>query len=232
MAIGRPVSLTSNVASKNISVTATASQTLFTVTGGYRINQIAVFRNGVRLVDGSDYTARDGASVTLLSAATLGDTIEFQIFDDFRVADALNVNSGGTVNGNIIVGSATTISPGGLHVTGVVTATSFVGGDATFSGNVSIAGTISYDDVTNIDSIGVITARSDIQVGGGLSVAGISTLSSTTIVGSAVTINAIGINVTGIVTANAFVDDGTNLLTEINTKASTGKAIAMAMVFG
>ena len=36
----------------------------------------------------------------------------------------------------------------------------------------------------------------------------------------------------GIVTAKGFVDDGTNLLTEINTKASTGKAIAMAMVFG
>ena len=57
-------------------------QTLFTVTGGYRINQIAVFRNGVRLVDSSDYTARDGASVTL-SAATEGDVLEFQIFDDF-----------------------------------------------------------------------------------------------------------------------------------------------------
>ena len=36
----------------------------------------------------------------------------------------------------------------------------------------------------------------------------------------------------GIVTAKGFVDDGTNLLTEINTKATTGKAIAMAMVFG
>ena len=36
----------------------------------------------------------------------------------------------------------------------------------------------------------------------------------------------------GIVTATGFVDDGTNLLTEINTKATTGKAIAMAMVFG
>ena len=36
----------------------------------------------------------------------------------------------------------------------------------------------------------------------------------------------------GIVTAKGFDDDGTNLLTEINTKATTGKAIAMAMVFG
>ena len=57
MAIGNPITLTNNVAAKVISATATANQTLFTVTGGYRINQIAVFRNGVRLVDSSDYTA-------------------------------------------------------------------------------------------------------------------------------------------------------------------------------
>jgi len=41
-----------------------------------------------------------------------------------------------------------------------------------------------------------------------------------------------GISVSGVVTASAFVDDGTNLLTAINTKTSTGKAIAMAMIFG
>jgi hypothetical protein len=40
------------------------------------------------------------------------------------------------------------------------------------------------------------------------------------------------VTVTGIVTASAFIDDGTNLLTAINTKTSTGKAIAMAMIFG
>jgi hypothetical protein len=45
-------------------------------------------------------------------------------------------------------------------------------------------------------------------------------------------ITANGANFAGIVTASGFVDDGTNLLTEIGTKASTGKAIAMAMVFG
>ena len=115
MAIGRPVSLTSNVASKTISVTATASQTLFTVTGGYRINQLGVFRNGVRLVDGSDYTARDGATVTLLSAADAGDTLEFQIFDDFRVADAIiNAAADQTINGNLTVTGTLT----GATVTG------------------------------------------------------------------------------------------------------------------
>ena len=78
MAIGNPITLTNNVASKIISVTATADQTLFTVTGGYRINQLAVFRNGVRLVSGSDFTANDGSTVTLVTAVNLNDTIEFQ----------------------------------------------------------------------------------------------------------------------------------------------------------
>ena len=115
MSIGRPISLTSNVASKTISATATASQTLFTVTGGYRINQLAVFRNGIRLVDGTDYTARDGSSVTLLSPATEGDVLEFQIFDDFRVADAIvSAESDQTIYGNVSVN-------GNLTITGTVT---------------------------------------------------------------------------------------------------------------
>ena len=104
MAIGRPITLTSNVASKTLSITATSGQTLFQPVGGYRINQIAVFRNGTRLVDGSDFTARDGASVTLLSGATVGDVLEFQIFDSFNVADAINaVSSTQTIEGSLIV---------------------------------------------------------------------------------------------------------------------------------
>jgi hypothetical protein len=130
MAIGNQPSLTGNVASKSISVTATAGQTLFTVTGGYRINQISVFRNGTRLVDSLDYTARDGASVTLLSAATLGDTIEFQVFDDFRVADALDVNSGGTVNGNVNIGSSISL----YSSTGIVTASKYYGDGSELTG--------------------------------------------------------------------------------------------------
>ena len=155
MAIGRPVSLTNNVASKTISVTATASQTLFTVTGGYRINQVAVFRNGVRLADGSDFTARDGATVTLLSAASAGDVLEFQIFDDFRVADAIinasaeqtingNLTVTGTVTGSTVTGAAIGISSGGT-VVGAAKTLNFIGTGNTFamSGdtvNISIAG--------------------------------------------------------------------------------------------
>jgi len=161
MAIGRPVSLTNNVASKTISVTATASQTLFTVTGGYRINQVAVFRNGVRLADGSDFTARDGATVTLLSAAAAGDVLEFQIFDDFRVADAIasaaaeqtisgnltvtgTITGVGTVTGSTVTGAAIGISSGGT-VVGAAKTLNFIGTGNTFAMdgdtvNISIAG--------------------------------------------------------------------------------------------
>ena len=60
-------------------------------------------------------------------------------------------------------------------------------------------------------------------------------------VGSGVTINPTGIEAVGVaVSAGSFVATGTvsasgaagGLATEINAKASTGKAIAMAMVFG
>jgi len=137
MAIGNPITLTNNVASKNISVTATADQTLFTVTGGYRINQLAVFRNGVRLVDGSDFTARDGSSVTLLTAANLNDTIEFQIFEDFRVADAIvSAEASQTISGelNVTGGVNIGIQSGGTDIaTGVITAINFIG-----SGNTAV----------------------------------------------------------------------------------------------
>ena len=109
MAIGRPITLSTNVASKTISITATAGQTLFQPSGGYRINQIAVYRNGTRLVDGQDFTARDGASVTLLSGAVLNDILEFQIFDSFNVANAIDTNSSTqTIDGALIVSGGIT----------------------------------------------------------------------------------------------------------------------------
>jgi len=52
-----------------------------------------------------------------------------------------------------------------IHSTGIITATKFDGpfDSLTISGNLSVGGTITYEDVTNVDSIGVVTARSGIQ---------------------------------------------------------------------
>ena len=66
----------------------------------------------------------------------------------------------------------------GSIVTGILTATDFSGASggaadfpngltgtsATFTGSVSIAGTLTYEDVTNIDSIGIVTARDAIVI--------------------------------------------------------------------
>ena len=68
-------------------------------------------------------------------------------------------------------------APSGIVVTGV----------STLSGNVSIGGTLTYEDVTNIDSVGIITARSGIKVLAG------------------------GINAVGVVTATSFVGSGASL---------------------
>ena len=71
----------------------------------------------------------------------------------------------------------------GAVVTGVITATTFSGNftgvAATFTGNVSIAGTLTYEDVTNVDSVGLVTARSGVRVtdGGLVVTAGVSTFS-------------------------------------------------------
>ena len=50
---------------------------------------------------------------------------------------------------------------------------------ATFTGNVSIGGTLTYEDVTNIDSIGIVTARSGIEIGGPV-ILNLNTSTSTT----------------------------------------------------
>ena len=60
--------------------------------------------------------------------------------------------------------------PDGITVTGVVTATTInqnITGDLSVTGNIGVGGTLTYEDVTNIDSVGVITARSGIQIGVG-----------------------------------------------------------------
>lgn len=106
-------------------------------------------------------------------------------------------NTGGRVRADNYSNSAGTGAPtftAGLNVTGVLTASS-----ASFTGNVTIGGTLTYQDVENIDSIGIITAQQGIQVlANGLDVTGISTFNS-------------GVSVTGVVTATSFSGDGSAL---------------------
>ena len=76
--------------------------------------------------------------------------------------------------------------PTGVVVTGV----------ATFNNQVSIAGTLTYEDVTNIDAVGLITARSGVNITGG----------ELTLVGTAFTVSQ-----AGVVTATSYEGSGANL---------------------
>ena len=117
----------------------------------------------------------------------------------------------------------TIINNGGLSTTsdyrvGVLTATKFVGPiegaitatDASFTGNVSIAGTLTYEDVTNVDSIGLGTFRNGLQV----------------LTGTATTALVVDgdARVTGILTvgSSSLTLDGTNNLVNVGTALTLG----------
>ena len=73
-----------------------------------------------------------------------------------RQIEELSASDNLNLTGNSIVG-VSTISSSQLTVTTVT------GTTASFSGNVSIGGTLTYEDVTNVDSVGIITARSGVD---------------------------------------------------------------------
>jgi len=102
------------------------------------------------------------------------------------------------------IGTTGTITLTNVSVAGVITAT-----DATFSGNVSVGGTLTYEDVTNVDSVGLVTARSGILVtgGGGINLSGGAGVVTATAyrVGTATTLDASGLSVSaGVVTATTY----------------------------
>ena len=68
-----------------------------------------------------------------------------------------------TFNSDIDVDGHTNLD--NVNVAGVTTfAGGITGTTATFSGNVSIGGTLTYEDVTNIDSVGIVTAREGVFI--------------------------------------------------------------------
>ena len=150
-----------------------------------------------------------------------------------------------TMDGAAGVITATTFdgSIAGSNITGAVTATALSGTpDITVRNVTGVAatftGVLTYEDVTNVDSTGIVTARAGLNVvgggatitgvttslsgvnivGGGITVTGVSTFFDTVRVGSAITlgsssgiVTATGVNVTGIVTAASFQGSGADL---------------------
>ena len=115
----------------------------------------------------------------------------------------------GTQSGIGTVGITTTGTT--FHVDRATGEITFVT-DAKFNGTVGIAGTLTYEDVTNVDSIGIITARTGV------------------IVGSGVTLNATGVIATGVITATSFSGDG-SALSNLPAGAPVGGASTNTVFF-
>ncbi len=159
MGIGNPVTLTGNIDSKVISVTATSGQTQFTVTGGYNINSLTVYRNGAKLTQGRDFTAADGATVTLVTPAVLADVIDFHVFEDFKVADAIrSAEADQTIDGNLTVTGTLNVKTGGQA--------SYVG-ISSAGENVGTAKTLNFIGAGNTFKVDGDTIDISIEGGGG-----------------------------------------------------------------
>tara|TARA_Y100000593_G_scaffold86712_1_gene165966 strand:- start:2422 stop:4164 length:1743 start_codon:yes stop_codon:yes gene_type:complete len=110
------------------------------------------------------------------------------------MASELRVN---TINSRTGFGTIT-VSETGQDLVGITTIenltaeNTLVGAAASFTGNVSVGGVLTYEDVTNIDSVGLITARQGIEIGarpgvaasisvdGNMIVSGVSTFAAIT----------------------------------------------------
>jgi len=130
--------------------------------------------------------------------------------------DTIKSRVGGapTLGQGVIVSAAATFS-------GDISATT-----ASFSGNVSVGGTLTYEDVSNIDAVGIITARSGIQVGAGQSISPVSGTIYYYGDGSNLTGLAVGLTTEavsgGVVTLNLSADEHKVTASGITTITCTG----------
>ena len=84
------------------SFTPSGVTTDFTFASGYTPGYIDAYLNGAKLIEGSDYTASDSSTVTLLSAAGGGDVLELVAYKAFNLAnDRIGISSAGELIGNV-----------------------------------------------------------------------------------------------------------------------------------
>ena len=98
--------------------TPTGVQTDFAFASSYTPGLIDVYFNGAKLIDGTDYTATDGSSVSLTTNAVVGDVLEMQAYKAFNLGQiSADLTGSLTINQNLVVGG--TITGDGSGLTGV-----------------------------------------------------------------------------------------------------------------
>lgn len=154
ISLGPAVPVTDNVASvyERQSYAATAGQTNFNFAAGYTVGFLDVYQNGVRLSVGTDFTATNGNTFTLITPATLSDEIEAI---GYKVATLVSTE-----------GNLTNLFVSGISTLGSVTVSSGIVTATTFSGNLSGNAT-GLSGTPNI-VVGIVTATSFVGNGSGL----------------------------------------------------------------
>jgi len=152
--IGRAPGDSSVVVARQV-FSPTGVQTDFTFASGYTVGYLDAYLNGVRLIEGQDYNATDTSTVGLTSFAQSGDILELVAYKAFNVATIDNAPGNLTVGTNLTVGGY--ISAGG-----------------------SITGSVFYGDGSNLTGI----AATDNVRTNTLVVSGVSTLGSSTGIGT------------------------------------------------
>jgi len=110
--IGSKASVVSSGVERKKTYSITGSTT--SLTGlNYTVGKVHVYQNGVRLLDGTDYTATNGTSITLTVAAQSGDNVvvvsqaSFQLSEHYTSAEAdaeFVTKTGDTMSGNLSLG--------------------------------------------------------------------------------------------------------------------------------
>ena len=234
MPLGNPIRKQNE--SRMVSVLATDGQTVFTVQGGYIINHISVFRNGVRLSPADDFTAGDGSTVTLNNATNVNDRIDFHIFDRFTVQNAIiGAASTQTINGDLVLNGKlfSQLDVPSISLTGIITATELdLNGKGDISGDLNVAGVVtatsfsgSGANLTGIDATTIKDGDGTVRVQGntsGIVVTGVSTYSGN------LDINA-DVDVSGTSTINGLVSIATSIVHTGDTNTSIGFSAADAI---
>ena len=132
---------TSNVDRATLSLTS--AQQTFSVSNGYDTGAIDVYLNGVKLADGTDFTASNGTSFVLTEAAASGDIVQYTTYDRLTT-NGLVSDSGDTMTGDLTINA-------NLAVTGTIDNDGVAFAWVKFDGTQTEANMISKD--YNIDSI-------------------------------------------------------------------------------
>ena len=137
---------TSNVDRATLSLTS--GQQTFNVSNGYDTGAIDVYVNGIKLADGTDFTATNGTSFVLTEAAASGDVVQYTTYDRLTT-NGLVSDSGDTMTGDLTINA-------NLAVTGTIDNDGIAFAWVRFDGTQAASNMIDKAyNVTSITDVGV-----------------------------------------------------------------------------